>query len=87
MFLSTLSQSGWTRCFTIFGVSQARPHYFVVATRLANTILPSGRNAHLIIEPAAFWVDKIKAAGFDVQRMEVNAEGREVKRIWAEKKL
>ncbi len=63
----------------------AKAAYFVIATRLANTILPSGRNAHLIVEPAAFWVDKIKAAGFDIQRKEVQ-EGREV-RLWAEKKI
>jgi hypothetical protein len=61
----------------------AKAAYFVIATRLANTILPSGRNAHLIIEPAAFWVDKIKAAGFNIDRLEI-AEGREV-RIWATK--
>jgi hypothetical protein len=63
----------------------AKAAFFVIATRKANTILPSGRNAHLIIEPAEFWMDKLTAAGFDVQRMDVNV-GREVK-LWAAKKL
>jgi hypothetical protein len=66
----------------IFRVT-AKAAFFAIATRPANTILPSGRNAHLIIEPAEWWADKITQAGFKVDRQETK-EGRET-RIWASK--
>jgi hypothetical protein len=61
----------------------AKAAYFVVATRAARTILPSGRNAHLIIEPAEFWLKSITDAGFQIERHE-NIKDREV-RIWTNK--
>jgi hypothetical protein len=39
--------------------------YFVIALRPANAILPDGRNAHLIVRNADWWIAKIRAAGFD----------------------
>jgi hypothetical protein len=41
--------------------------FFVIATRPANKRLPNGGNAHLIIEPASWWHDRVVAAGFTVQ--------------------
>lgn len=61
----------------------AKAAFFVVATRPANTILPGGRNAHLIIETAEWWADKITQAGFRIDRQETK-EGRET-RIWSSK--
>jgi hypothetical protein len=61
----------------------AKAAFFVVATRPANTILPGGRNAHLIIESAEWWADKIMQAGFRIDLQETK-EGRET-RIWSSK--
>lgn len=33
--------------------------YLVIATRLANKKLPDGRNAHLIVESAEWWIDRV----------------------------
>jgi hypothetical protein len=60
----------------------AKAGYFVISTRPAKAILPDGRNAHLIVEPAEWWVEKVKAAGWTVERMEV--PGKEV-RLWLRK--
>jgi hypothetical protein len=38
--------------------------YLVISTKLANAILPDGRNAHLIVENAQWWDGKLKAAGW-----------------------
>lgn len=36
--------------------------FLVVSTRPANKILPDGRNAHLIVEPATWWLAKFAIA-------------------------
>jgi hypothetical protein len=41
--------------------------FLVVATRPANKLLPSGENAHLIIEPDAWWEARVLGAGFTLQ--------------------
>lgn len=38
--------------------------FLVVNTRIANKVLPDGRNAHLIIEPVEWWEARLQAAGF-----------------------
>lgn len=38
--------------------------YLVIATRPANAILPDGRNAHLIVRSAEWWLTKQQALGF-----------------------
>jgi hypothetical protein len=38
--------------------------YLVIATRPAQAVLPDGRNAHLIVRDAAFWLDKLKELPF-----------------------
>lgn len=38
--------------------------YFVISTKLANAILPDGRNAHLIVEDASWWSDKFAKTGW-----------------------
>lgn len=34
--------------------------YLVIATRPANKFLADGRNAHLIVQPAAWWVEQVR---------------------------
>lgn len=58
--------------------------YIVIATRPAKALLPDGRNAHLIVKPAEWWLKGLDRIGFDVSRREIE-EGKEV-RIWAKKK-
>lgn len=38
--------------------------FAVIATRPSNKTLPDGRNAHLILEDAAWWVTRLTGAGF-----------------------
>ena len=38
--------------------------FLVINTRIANKVLPDGRNAHLIIEPGTWWDGRLEAAGF-----------------------
>jgi len=40
--------------------------YFVISTRPANAILPDGRNAHLSVHPADWWVGKLMTNGWSV---------------------
>jgi len=35
--------------------------YLVISTRPASKILADGRNAHLIVKPADWWVEKINS--------------------------
>lgn len=48
--------------------------YFLISTGKAKTLLPDGRNAHLTIKPANFWLSKIKAF-FDVDSHYTNGSG------------
>jgi len=41
--------------------------FVVIATRPSNKTLPDGRNAHLIIEPDAWWYEAVVSAGFTVE--------------------
>lgn len=41
--------------------------FAVVSTRPAQRMLSDGRNAHLIIESAAWWMDTLKSAGFHIE--------------------
>lgn len=41
--------------------------FLVIATRPANKLLPSGENAHLIIERKEWWSDRIAKAGFTLE--------------------
>jgi hypothetical protein len=42
--------------------------YFVVSTRKARKSLPDGRNAHLIVRPGKWWLDKLEQR-WTVQKM------------------
>jgi len=53
-----------------------RMAFVVIATRKANKTLPDGRNAHLIIQPPAWWASRLRNAGFAVY------QHREYKRPW-----
>lgn len=45
----------------------------IVSTRPANAILPDGRNAHLIIQAAAWWMDRILARNaWSVRKIDVH---------------
>lgn len=44
--------------------------YLVIATGAARETLPDGRNAHLIIKPAAWWEEKLREHGWTNIRME-----------------
>jgi len=49
-----------------------RALYVVIATRPANAVLPDGRNAHLLVRDAEFWVEKLRGLNF----ADVTIEGR-----------
>jgi hypothetical protein len=53
-----------------------RKGFFMIATRPANKTLPDGRNAHLIVEDAKWWLsalwDRFRVVGFqDLMREEI----------------
>lgn len=60
-----------------------RGAFLTIATRPANKVLPDGRNAHLIQQPAQWWITQLIAAGFMIERFEQQGE-KEVW-IWARK--
>jgi len=41
--------------------------FVVIATRPSNKTMADGRNAHLIVESAEWWAEKVRFAGFAVQ--------------------
>lgn len=56
----------------------AKALYLVIATRPANATLPDGRNAHLIVAGADYWIAKLRALPF--KDMIVQGEGaREIR--------
>jgi hypothetical protein len=54
--------------------------YLTIATREARHVLPDGRNAHLTIQPAEWWMNKVAGVGYQKLREE-NKPGHEVK-LW-----
>lgn len=57
--------------------------YVVIATRPANAVLPDGRNAHLVIQDAAWWIERFAAHGWTVAE-HADRKGREVA-LWLTK--
>lgn len=57
--------------------------YLVIATRPAKAILPDGRNAHLIVKPAEWWIKGLQNIGWTIERQEI-IEDKEV-RLWLRK--
>jgi hypothetical protein len=55
--------------------------YFVIATRPARETLPDGRNAHLLVEPSAWWLSRLRLEGWNI----VRHEQRKGLCIWARK--
>lgn len=55
----------------------------VIATRTANAVLPDGRNAHLIVQPAAWWIDRINKKGWTIEHCQIR-DGRDVT-LWLRK--
>jgi hypothetical protein len=60
----------------------AKAAFIVVSTRPANLVLPSGRNAHLIIAPGDWWQTRIMESGWTLDKRE--DRGNEV-RLWLRK--
>ncbi len=52
--------------------------YLVISLRLAREILADGRNAHLVVKPADWWLEKLGAVGWKIQR----AESRKGLCVW-----
>lgn len=59
--------------------------YFVVATRPAHATLPDGKNAHLLVENAEFWVENLQKVGWKAKKMIIFAYGGKEVKIWARK--
>lgn len=55
--------------------------YFVIATRPARESLPDGRNAHLIVQPSAWWLARLRREGWNI----VRHEQRKGLCVWARK--
>jgi hypothetical protein len=51
--------------------------FVVVATREARTILPDGRNAHLIVENADWWTWRLTMSGWTIESS-INRKDKEV---------
>lgn len=60
----------------------AKAAFLVISTRPANTILPSGRNAHLTVESGDWWSGRVLKSGWTLDRREDT--GSEV-RLWLRK--
>lgn len=59
--------------------------YMTIATRLANKILPNGENAHLTVQGAAWWMDRVMDAGWSIEKYEDVKKGSgepHVLRLW-----
>jgi len=50
----------------------AKGAFLLICTREANKVLPDGRNAHLIIENADWWLARVRASGLRILRHEVS---------------
>ena len=59
----------------------ARKLYAVIATRPANAILPDGRNAHLIVNDAEWWLEKLGNVGWVTEQTE--STGKELRVLCA----
>lgn len=57
--------------------------FLVIATRRAKAILPDGRNAHLIVQPGDWWLQKIAAQGWGLERV-VDRPGKDIT-LWLRK--
>jgi len=55
--------------------------YLVIALSPAREVLPDGRNAHLLVKPASWWLEKIYDAGWSMMR----DEKRKGLIVWAQK--
>lgn len=60
------------RCLSAMGT------YLVIATRPANKNLPDGKNAHLIVKDASWWIEKVGTAGWAHARPPAIKEGHSV---------
>jgi hypothetical protein len=56
--------------------------FMTIATRPANKILPDGRNAHLIQETPAWWLDKLRATGWHVHDTFEKMKDGKCREVW-----
>ena len=52
-----------------------RAGYFTIALVPAKETLPDGRNAHICLMTSSEWMTKLRIAGFQAQKAEVNSKG------------
>lgn len=56
--------------------------FMTIATRPANKILPDGRNAHLIQETPKWWLEKLKAVGWQVVETFEKIKDGKCREVW-----
>jgi 2-polyprenyl-3-methyl-5-hydroxy-6-metoxy-1,4-benzoquinol methylase len=56
--------------------------FVVIATRPASKVLADGRNAHLIIEQAPWWLARVTASGFTVSNLAPVSPSKKPSREW-----
>jgi hypothetical protein len=54
----------------IYALSQ-RGAFFTIALSPSKAVLPDGRNSHLLIQPASWWLDRLRGVGFKIVREEM----------------
>jgi 2-polyprenyl-3-methyl-5-hydroxy-6-metoxy-1,4-benzoquinol methylase len=47
--------------------------FLLISTREANKVMPDGRNAHLIVQPAEWWLLTLGNAGYTIVRHEIHS--------------
>ncbi len=56
--------------------------FMTIATRPANKVLPDGRNAHLIQETPAWWLEKLRAIGWQVDDTLEKMKDGKCREVW-----
>jgi hypothetical protein len=57
--------------------------YLVIATRPANAVLPDGKNAHLIVRNAEWWIERVSQLDIETEHSEIR--GNHEVAIWLRK--
>lgn len=66
------------------GLLAKKAIYLRIDLRMARTILPDGRNAHLIVKPAIWWLDKLR--GLPITSQKSNGKKLEITIIFPQEK-
>lgn len=65
----------------------SRHAIFVINTRLAKTILPDGRNAHLTVKPAEWWLAKLQQHWPEAERFRMEPSYQAAFKSWKTSRL